>query len=65
VCWQNCPGNMTDIGVSCQKGSYDRGVGTPLTCPPNTARDSTDPAGLCYPPCPSDHPKGVGPLCYR
>ncbi|GAB4177018.1 MAG: hypothetical protein Fur006_08410 [Coleofasciculaceae cyanobacterium] len=27
VCSPQCPGGMTDIGVSCHKQSYDRGVG--------------------------------------
>lgn len=30
VCWQQCPANTTDIGVSCQKRSYSRGVGVPI-----------------------------------
>jgi len=30
VCSPDCPGGMTDIGVSCGKvGTYDRGIGTP------------------------------------
>jgi hypothetical protein len=27
VCWQKCPQGTNSIGVSCQKDSYDRGVG--------------------------------------
>lgn len=27
VCAQNCPAGMTDIGISCQKNTYDRGIG--------------------------------------
>lgn len=28
ICTPECPSGMTDIGVSCQKATYDRGVGT-------------------------------------
>jgi hypothetical protein len=27
ICWQDCPNNSTDIGISCQKDSYYRGIG--------------------------------------
>jgi hypothetical protein len=30
ICSPNCPAGMTDIGVSCAKRSYGRGVGQPL-----------------------------------
>ena len=50
---------MTDIGVSCQKGSYGRGVGKPMSC--GSGEQYQD--GLCYKACPSGA-HGVGPLCY-
>jgi len=59
ICSPDCPSGMTDIGVSCQKGSYNRGVGRPLKCPSGSDYD----AGLCYRPCPTGA-NGVGPLCY-
>jgi len=31
VSWQECPGGMNEIGVSCQKKTYSRGVGKPVT----------------------------------
>jgi len=50
---------MTDIGVSCHKDSYGRGVGKVLTC----TKDQEQQAGLCYEPC--DHSaSGVGPVCW-
>jgi len=50
---------MTDIGVSCQKLSYGRGVGKPLGCP---ATQDTD-GGLCYNKCRSGW-AGSGPVCW-
>ena len=32
ICSPDCQDGMLDIGVSCQKDSYGRGVGIPLTC---------------------------------
>ena len=32
ICSPNCINGMTDIGVSCAKKSYGRGVGTPMKC---------------------------------
>lgn len=40
VCWQNCPAGFRDIGALCTnldvraKGSYGRGWGAPMICPP-------------------------------
>ena len=59
VCSPDCPAGTTDIGVSCQKGSYGRGVGQLLGCAAGQEYD----AGLCYSPCPAGA-SGVGPLCY-
>ncbi len=59
VCSPDCPAGTTDIGVSCQKGSYGRGVGKPLGCAVGQVYD----AGLCYNQCPAGA-SGVGPLCY-
>ena len=50
---------MLDIGVSCQKDSYGRGVGIPLTCKTDEQYD----AGLCYPYCNASF-DGVGPVCW-
>ena len=50
---------MTDIGVSCQKNTYDRGVGHLMSCSGNQQRD----AGLCYNGCKSGY-YGVGPVCW-
>jgi hypothetical protein len=66
VCSPDCPPHLgADIGVSCTKHSYGRGVGELSTCPPGTIRDETGgPAGLCYPKCnPGYH--GVGPVCWQ
>lgn len=30
ICWQNCPNNTTDIGISCEKKSYLRNAGDVL-----------------------------------
>ena len=60
VCSPDCPEGMADIGVSCQKESYGRGVGRPLRC--SAGEDFSD--GLCYRQCGLDS-YGVGPLCYR
>ena len=59
VCSPRCPSGMDDIGVSCMKGSYGRGVGTPMKC----GDDEEYQDGLCYKSCPSGA-HGVGPLCY-
>ena len=59
LCYSDCPAGMADIGVSCAKDSYGRGVGAPKVCAPGQEYD----AGLCYDPCPSDS-DGVGPVCW-
>jgi hypothetical protein len=60
VCSPACPSGMLDIGVSCQKRSYGRGVGTvPTECAPGWEYD----AGLCYKPC-TPGSDGVGPVCW-
>ena len=61
VCTPNCPAGMADIGVSCQKHSYGRGVGTvPTSCAGGMQYD----AGLCYTPCRAGF-VGVGPVCWE
>jgi hypothetical protein len=61
VCTPDCPAGMTDIGVSCQKRSYGRGVGTvPTRCAGGKEYD----AGLCYTPCRAGF-VGVGPVCWE
>ncbi|MBI5716195.1 MAG: hypothetical protein HZC37_00720 [Burkholderiales bacterium] len=60
VCSPQCPSGMVDIGVSCQKVTYDRGVGTiPNVCPAGQVND----AGLCYPTCAGGQ-TGIGPVCW-
>lgn len=60
VCTPKCLDSQTDIGISCNKASYGRGVGTPLGCDNNQDYD----AGLCYKKCDSGF-KGIGPVCWR
>jgi hypothetical protein len=50
VCSPDCPSDMRDIGVSCQKRSYGRTAGTPFKCAAGLEED----AGLCYKPCSSE-----------
>jgi len=50
---------MTDIGVSCTKRTYGRGVGKPLGCGVDEQYD----AGLCYKPCTGNY-HGIGPVCW-
>ncbi len=59
VCSPNCPAGMNDIGVSCQKVTYDRGVGRIPGCASGEVSD----AGLCYPRC-RDGYVGGGPVCW-
>lgn len=65
ICSYDCPADFgEDIGVSCTKKTYGRGVGELSTCPPNLIRDETGgPAGLCYPRCKRGY-HGVGPVCW-
>lgn len=51
---------MKDIGVSCQKKSYGRGVGHVLECTPGLENN----IGLCYPHCKA-HFRGNGPVCWE
>lgn len=44
ICSPNCPSGMSDIGISCQKTIYGRGVGKMPGC----AKDEDSIAGLCY-----------------
>ena len=61
ICSPNCLLGQTDIGVSCHKKSYGRGVGKPLsTCPSDEDKD----AWLCYHKCRSGF-HGVGPVCWQ
>ena len=60
VCSPNCPVGWSDIGVSCTKPSYGRGVGTvPTECP----KDQENNAGLCYTKC-KDGYNGTLTRCY-
>jgi len=44
ICSPRCPSGMTDIGISCQKDVYGRGVGKLPGC----GSDEDSIAGLCY-----------------
>jgi hypothetical protein len=59
VCSPDCPSGTTDIGVSCSKDTYGRGVGQIPACTSGLQND----AGLCYGACPRDF-DGVGPVCW-
>lgn len=59
VCSPDCPRGTTDIGVSCQKDSYGRGVGDAMSCSSGLVKD----AGLCYEQC-RPGTTGVGPVCW-
>ncbi len=59
LCTPVCPGDMEDIGVSCRKTTYDRGIGRLKQCDTNQDTD----AGLCYNKCSSGF-EGVGPVCW-
>ncbi len=60
LCTPVCPAGTIDIGFSCQKTTYDRGVGKPMQCGPGKDRD----AGLCYDRCQPGY-AGVGPVCWN
>jgi hypothetical protein len=60
ICSPDCPSGMSDIGVSCTKQSYGRGVGTvPTQCQAGMEYDT----GFCYPVCRAGF-RGVGPVCW-
>jgi hypothetical protein len=59
ICSPACPSGMTDIGVSCQKDSYGRGVGKIPGCGSGLELD----AGLCYPQAAQGF-VGVGPVAW-
>ena len=58
ICSPNCPSGMTDIGVSCAKDTYGRGVGEALRCAPGLEQDGL----LCYNQCTNGN--GIGPVCW-
>ncbi|PNW88830.1 hypothetical protein CHLRE_01g047200v5 [Chlamydomonas reinhardtii] len=60
ICSPQCPGGMTDSGVSCLKQSYGNGAGFPLGCAPGEEQSG----GLCYPSCKAGF-VGVGPVCWQ
>ena len=60
ICSPDCPSNMTDIGVSCQKRNYGRGAGGVLGCAKGLERSGL----LCYSSCPKGS-DGVGPVCWE
>ena len=60
ICSPNCTAGQTDIGVSCAKKSYGRGVGEPLQCSSSQEQDGL----LCYKKCKAGY-DGVGPVCWN
>lgn len=62
VCSPDCPSGFgTDIGVSCTKKSYGRGVGVVRSACANGLEKN---GALCYPKCrPGYH--GEGPVCWQ
>ena len=61
VCWAKCPPATTNIGITCQKDTYGRGVGKPLSsCKSNMEKNAL----LCYPKCKKGY-YGVGPVCWQ
>jgi len=60
MCYYDCPEGMDDVGVSCHKQHYNRGMGKPLKC----RNDQEYDAGLCYHPCSSPEMHGEGSVCY-
>lgn len=59
-----CPSEYTNIGCLCGRfnvrGSYGRGVGSPLICSSSYEQDG----GLCYEKCQKKY-NGVGPVCWQ
>jgi len=60
VCSPNCLGGQVDIGISCTKKTYGRGVGKPMICKPDQQED----VGLCYKKCDAGY-TGIGPVCWN
>lgn len=61
LCYGNCPNSMKDIGITCEKPVYTRGIGTiPSGCLEGQERDGA----LCYPKCKSGY-VGKGPICWK
>lgn len=59
--FEGCGGGMIDLGLTCGRRSYGRGVGTiPNKCSSGEEYD----AGLCYEKCSSGR-VGVGPVCWQ
>ena len=59
ICSPDCPAGMKDIGVSCEKQKFSRGVGKPLhACAADQEKDGL----LCYPRCRTGY-RGKGPMC--
>lgn len=61
TCSPSCPTGMNDIGASCEKDSYPRGVGKPVSeCKPGMEKVGL----LCYPYCRKGY-NGVLDWCYN
>ncbi|MFK7772512.1 MAG: hypothetical protein AB8F94_10240 [Saprospiraceae bacterium] len=61
ICSPECPPGYQDIGVSCKKPSYGRGVGV---VPTGCANGGQYNAGLCYQKCKNNY-VGIGPVCWE
>jgi hypothetical protein len=59
ICSPGCQRGQRDMGVSCAKRTYGRGVGVPMKCRRNEEQN----VGLCYPYCKSGY-RGIGPVCW-
>ena len=58
-CSKNCPDDMVDIGISCQKGNYWRGIGSIRGCSGGRALDGL----FCYEQCKPGF-EGFGSICF-
>ena len=59
VCWAKCPSGTTNLGISCKKRTYSRGVGKLAS----KCRSNYEKIGiLCFPKCKRGY-NGLGPVC--
>lgn len=60
ICSPKCPSNTADVGISCAKKTYDRGVGKIPGC----RSGETMTAGLCHTPCKDGYEFRAG-VCWK
>ncbi len=63
-CGSKCPPGMTNTGIlSCAKGNYGRGAGSPMKCRDGLIHNG---AGLCFEPCPPGYTasSNADPVCW-